>query len=364
MAFYDKFLRPELFTTGSTLFPVLLEAIGQAKEEILIAAYELKNDATCGQFIKSLGDAAARGVRVRVLFDNVELVSDSTEFIKNTLYSRGVAVCVFRPLRTWLPFHPLIAACRNHARFVLIDKIIFGCGGMSFTDVSLTRNDIFLLCAIRMPPDALREYFEKLLALAEKSSVPEALAFKNTAPICAGYTLLASGPEKRDQEIYDWLDRMCDKARHAIVIGTPFFFPDTPLLHKLAVARSRGVHVEVITPLSTDKPRYDWFRAAPILWLVARGVQWLGARAYFHSKFCIVDTQWTFGSANIDIVGTQRNYELNACGDDALILQKLHGHAKELTLHAVDIFRQPMPRSVKLLIRIFHPLAEYIFKLT
>ncbi len=358
-----EFAEPKLYMTGQELFPDLERLIREAKREILVSVYEFTQDTIGKKFSKLFGEAARRGVRVRVLFDNVELLRDLNESVRENLQMLGADVIIFRPLKSWLPWHPLASACRNHVRLLLIDRKIFGLGGMSFAGTSLLRQDLFMLCRAGHAPD-IAEYFEKLCRLAFRSSLPQALSLGKSAVILPGYTLLTSGPQKRDREIYRWLENTIHGAKKYIGIATPFFFVDRHILKHLAQARRRGVNIEIITPLRTDKPRYDWFRAVPVPYLTRRGVLWHGAKEYFHSKCCIVDDQWMFGSANIDIFGIERNYELNVCGSEKKMRALLEEHLAGLKKDAATITTQPTPWYIHILIIVFRRLAEFILKLT
>ncbi|MDO8558149.1 MAG: phosphatidylserine/phosphatidylglycerophosphate/cardiolipin synthase family protein [bacterium] len=358
-----EFSEPKLYTTGQELFPDLERLICEAKKEILVSVYEFTQDTIGKKFSKIFGEAARRGVRVRVLFDNVELLRDLNESIRENLQMLGVDAIIFRPLKSWLPWHPLMAACRNHVRLLLIDREIFGLGGMSFTGTSLARQDLFLLSRTEHASD-IAEYFEKLCRLAFRPSLPQTLSMEKSAAALPGYTLLTSGPQRRDREIYRWLENAIRNAKKYIGIATPFFFPDRRILKHLAQASRRGVKIEIVTPLRTDKPRYDWFRAVPVPYLTRRGVLWHGSREYFHSKCCIVDNQWMFGSANIDIFGIERNYELNVCGNEKKMHDMLERHLVQLKKGAATITTQPTPLYIHILIILFSRLAEFILKLT
>ncbi|MDO8492068.1 MAG: phospholipase D-like domain-containing protein, partial [bacterium] len=234
------FENPQFFFNGESLFPALEKMINESQEEIMVSVYTFKNDSVGEYFINALGAAAKRGVRVRVLFD--ELGSrHKVKTVLDTLHHAGVEAKAFRPLEGWLLRHPLATLCRNHTRLVIIDKTLFGLGGMSIARIYEKREDIFMLHRSGIIVEQARLYYEKLWNLASRISPPDPLIGPNINHSSLGYTLLKSGPEKINQEIYHWLNRACKSATNRITIATPFFFPDHELQRALVGAIMRGI---------------------------------------------------------------------------------------------------------------------------
>ena len=131
---------------------------------------------------------------------------------------------------------------------------------------------------------------------------------------------------------------------------TPFFLPAAKLLTKILEAKRRGVAVEIITPLRTDKPRYDSFRALPAPLLIQNGVSWRGTKKYFHQKFFIFDDQWIMGSANFDIISFERNYELciRGSGEEECSrkLESIADEAHQKSRWSIEISRPGLFRNL------------------
>ena len=341
---------------------MLLEAIEQAKEEILISTYAFNSDRVGKPFIAALCDAARRGVRVRVLFDYFGS-RDDAQNISEKLSAAGISVRAFRPISKWILKHPLALMCRDHARVFLIDRTLFGLGGMGFADIYRERSDIFMLHRV-LSAAAVVSFFENLWQLDSRVSLSKPLRDASNPALSFDYALLASGPLKRDQDIYRWLIEACSTAQKHIRIITPFFFPDRRLLGEFADALARGVQVTIITPIRTDKPRYDRFRAVAAPQLASRGATWYTTHYFFHAKIFTVDTHWAFGSANFDIISTQRNYELSICGTGGAILRQLQNIADGFMRDGVRMNAISTPLFIKILGSIFYRTTEFFFKLT
>lgn len=206
-------------------------------------------------------------------------------------------------------------------------------------------------------------YFEYLWELGEKASaIPGHLTLPQG--ILPGQLLLTGGPRPEEQEIYRWTLRHCQMARDRILVMTPFFLPSRRLLKILLEARERDVEITIITPLGTDKPRYDGFRALPAPLLMGAGARWYGTREYFHQKFFVCDEAWTIGSANFDIISMERNYELNLAGKGGpalLQLEEIAGEAMRAN-HAISVF--PSPVLFRALKSAFYSLTEFFLSCT
>ena len=120
----------------------------------------------------------------------------------------------------------------------------------------------------------------------------------------------------------------------------------------------------MLTPLRTDKPLYDRFRAVPIPYLLKNRVHWTGIDNYFHTKLYIIDDQWMFGSSNFDIISLKRNYELNVFGRSGPTLEKCEACIEHLKERASVASIRPEPLWMRMLFILFYRIAEFFFKLT
>ena len=342
------------------MFLTVEDAIRRAREEVLVSVYILADDPVGGRFIGALCEAARRGVRVEVIVDGLGS-RRSFGRVKEVLNAAGVSVTVFRPLRTWLLLHPLAALCRIHARVLVIDRTLFGLGGIVFRKEFGDRVDLLLL---HEPAETatIVEIFQRFKTLATRQRRPALASSKRT--IGNGSSLLVSGPDAESREIYRWVLSACRSAGKRIWIATPFFFPTQELLSELRAAAKRGVDVRIVTPLRT-RPRYDILRAMPLPWLVANsGAQWYGARLYFHSKFCIFDDRWTLGSANFDVISMKRNLELNVWAEGGPILGELEMLFSKLIASSSGIAAADAWPVARVMAPLFHRTAEFLCALT
>jgi cardiolipin synthase len=212
-------------------------------------------------------------------------------------------------------------------------------------------------------PACIAAYFDYLWDLSEKPRA-ENKARTMLRKISPGITALFSGPRTAEQEVYRAVTDAVTATRKRIVIMAPFFLPPQKLLNRILEAKKRGVSVQIITPLRTDKPRYDSFRALPAPSLIPRGIIWRGTKKYFHQKFFIFDDQWFMGSANFDIISFERNYELCIRGTGGKMLRKLESIALEAQQQSRSISEFPAPWLFRNLTRACSGLLEFFLALT
>jgi cardiolipin synthase len=349
------------YRSGEALFPDLLRAIRDSKKEVLIALYTFRADRTGREFMDLLAERARHGVRVRVIFDAFGSRGHELQILKK-LRAAGADVRIFRPLPGLLMSHPLAFLCRNHARIFLFDRSTFSLGGIGFGNVYRGREDLSVSMKTNRAA-CIVAYFNYLWDLAERPRA-ENTARAMPRKVGAGITALFSGPRAAEQEIHRAVGDAILSARKRIVIMTPFFLPPKDLLEQILAAKKRGVSVQIITPLRTDKPRYDSFRALPAPALIRDGIVWRGTKKYFHQKFFIFDDQWIMGSANFDIISFERNYELCIQGAGGNMLRHLESIAAEAQRTSRSISRFPAPWLFQNLTRICSGVLEFFLALT
>ena len=84
--------------SGTQAYPAMLAAIAGAKRSILFEMYIFSNDRIGQRFAAALGERAAAGVNVRLIYDAV----GSFRFaFRGSLEAAGVQVVEFHPVAPW-----------------------------------------------------------------------------------------------------------------------------------------------------------------------------------------------------------------------------------------------------------------------
>ncbi len=92
-----------------------------------------------------------------------------------------------------------------------------------------------------------------------------------------------------------------------------YFLPDQDFVDALKDAARRGVDVRLLVPLKSNHIVADWISRGYFSQLLDAGVRIFRFRdAMVHAKTSTVDGTWsTVGTANIDRLSLQGNYEIN-----------------------------------------------------
>ena len=121
----------ELLDAGDDAFPAMLAEIDSSRHSIALAAYIFDNDPVGDLFFQALRKAAARGVLVRVLIDDIGARYTRPTMIKR-LRRAGIRVAAFLPART---FHLIrYANLRNHRKILVVDGQVGFTGGMNIRE--------------------------------------------------------------------------------------------------------------------------------------------------------------------------------------------------------------------------------------
>ena len=346
------------FSRGSEMYPFLLRLCREARKEILIASYSLHNDRASRQLTDVLAAKARVGVRVEVIFDDMGSWGDRREMLER-LRACGVSAHLFRPRDSYLFRHPISYLYRNHARLFLIDRTWFGLGGMGIGEIYEDRPDFFLFFKLAAA-ERLADLFARYRELANRNFRLDPDGRFRPFPLQTGVEARISGPG-REEWIYEWLLRSTIQAEKRLYVVATWFLPPRELLGELIAARRRGVDVQVVTPLKTDREKYDSFRALPIRDLLRAGIKWFGTPTYFHHKFFLADDTWCVGSANCDLLSLRRNYELNVAGRGGPILGELEKSRDLLIAGLRPKKRLPVPRLFRFLSGLTYDFLEFWF---
>lgn len=352
---------------GEQAYPAMLEAIGAARQSILLSTYIFGSGKTGQQFVAALEAAAERGVQVKILID---ALGERYSFPPARKYFRHPKVRVER----FLPLAPFGRGInfnlRNHRKLLVIDGRIGFTGGMNIADRHLAADiknptrtsDVHF--RVEGPVVAqLQEAFSEdwMFTTREAIPIPEALpAAEGGEAFCRG---ISAGPNE-DYDILMWiLIGACNSARHNLRIMTPYFVPERPLIAAINSAALRGVEVEIILPKKNNLPYVAWATRA-YLWEMLQH----GSKIYYqpppfaHSKLMLVDQHYALvGSANLDPRSLRLNFEfnlevyhrgLNECLVDHFV--QIRQQSKLITLSEID----SRPLAVKLLdafVKLFSP---------
>ena len=324
--------RVELLDAGDQYFEALERAISGARHHVHLEYYIWEPDRIGTHFRDLLAAAAARGLRVRVLYDAVGSPNVGKAFWK-PLTDAGGGVLVFNPVR-FTPRSLNFANFRTHRKIAVCDGLAGLLGGINLHDpASATRSgkDAWRDAHVLVEGEPVRRLQRLVLENWVYSGgsftlTPENLAryfppvaLEGSAKGLAPVQVLASGPDDESAPIHAFFLAAISTARRRVWIETPYLIPDEPLEAALRVAELRGVDVQVIVPKEGDS-RLVTAASHTYCEALARA----GAEVHeygppmLHAKTLLIDeTVGVVGTANMDNRSFRLNFEVAAAFYDA-----------------------------------------------
>ncbi len=346
--------RVEPLRDGDEAYPVMLEAIQQARRTISFMTYIFDRDEAGLTFARALGEAVRRGVEVRVLVDAMGL-RYSWPSIIHTLRRNGVKCARFLP--SFSPAHLLSLNLRTHRKILVADGRVGFTGGMNIRAGQVLK---------RQPRSPVQDIHFRVSgpvvtqmqeAFADDWRFTTGESLRGDAwfpkPESAGPVLargVPDGPDEDFEKLRWTLLGALAIARYSVRIVTPYFLPDTALISALNLAAKRGVQVDILLPSRTNLPFVGWASCAMWWQVLEHGCRiWLTPPPFDHSKLTLVDGCWVLlGSANWDARSLRLNFEYNLECYDAELARRLEGliEAKRKIAHLVtleEVDARPLP---------------------
>jgi cardiolipin synthase len=318
----------ELFESGESAYPAMLEAIDSARKFVHLETYILRSDVTGRRFVEALADRAADGVEVRLLYDAIGS-RRLDPYALEPLRRAGGEIVVFNPLRRvypdWAPRR------RDHRKLLIVDGLEAFTGGLNIGDEyaagAETRDGVvgWRDTHARVEGPAVRDLgavFLESWFRAGGAELPWDSLLGVQPPTCGAIRcgVLPDGPVYRRRAMRDLLVSALDSTQETARLTSPYFAPDAQVLEALERTAERGVRVELILAGPTDHPILRRGARATVERLLRRGVAIHEYRAgILHAKNAVFDQRVAIvGSSNLDRQSLQHNYEVNlvALGDE------------------------------------------------
>jgi cardiolipin synthase len=331
---------------GLQAYPEMINAISEAKEEVLISSYIFDYDSETEKFLDAFKMAVNNGAKIKVLIDAIGTLSIFGHSIEKKLKEiKGLQCGIFLPLKfpLTLPFVNL----RNHRKIMIIDGKTAFFGGMNLSKSNCLINDkknaiVDITFKISGPViSQIAEIFEQdweFVTQEKFNSIARSIKHTNSKGLAA--RVIPSGPDRKNNTIELIVLGAINAAIKTILIITPYFLPENNILTAIKIAAMRGVEVEIILPKMNNF--ISKASEANFLNLIKRGVKIYRTNPPFdHSKIFVVDSEWVFiGSANWDVRSFRLNFESNMEIFSRSLAEKLIAIAKEKKENATLIIAE------------------------
>ena len=311
----------DIMTDGYAFFPELLKDMAQARHHIHVDMYIIEDDALGRLVSDALIAQARRGVRVRVIYDDVGCFRVSRRFFEH-MREEGIEVSPFLPVH--FPTFTSKLNYRNHRKLIVIDGKVGYIGGMNIalryvkgtgtqpwrdTMLRLTGGIVYSLQRAFL----VDWYFVDGTLVTNRDYYPVASPPVTSAGSTNLAQIVTSAPTNPYPEIMQGYVRAITAARRYVYVETPYFLPNDPVLFALKTAVVAGVDVRIVCPLHSDSHLTEWASRPYLRELHEAGAQVLLYRSGFlHSKLMVVDDALsTCGSTNVDVRSFENNFEAN-----------------------------------------------------
>jgi len=340
------------YTFGMDLYDDMLAAIDGAKKQILFETYIWKGDVIGERFKTALIRAEERGVEVYCIYDGFANLVVSPLFMR---FPSTLKVLRYPVWSAGLRFWDLRRYGRDHRKILVVDEEVGFVGGYNIgspyatewrdTHVRITGPGVWDLK--RAFADFWNLNRRKRMGRSERPLLLE------TASVWEPRIRFARNvPRLWMFPIRSMYLEAINRATNNIWMTHAYFIPDQDFVDALKDAAARGVDVRVLLPLKSNHIVADWISRGYFSQLLNAGVRIFRFKdAMMHAKTSTIDGNWsTVGTANVDRLSLQGNYEINVEVIDesmASVLEEIYlrdeSNSLELTSHeweARDLHRK------------------------
>ena len=301
------------YTFGQDLYDDMLAAIEGAQHQILFETYIWKGDETGQRFKSALIDAARRGVDVYVIYDTFANLVVAPAFKH---FPPELKVLRYPVWSAGLRFWDLGRYGRDHRKILVVDEAVGFVGGYNIgTPYATEWRDTHVRI---VGPDVwdLKRAFADFWNLHRRRRIGS-----------SGQPLLLEAASQWDPRVRVhrnvprlWMFPIramyleaINRATRNVWLTQAYFLPDQDFVDALKEAARRGVDVRLLIPLKSNHIVADWISRGYFTQLLDAGVRILRFKdAMVHAKTATIDGSWsTVGTANVDRLSLQGNYEIN-----------------------------------------------------
>lgn len=333
----------ELMDDYDRSIQALIDDIDRAQAHVHLLFYIFADDRVGRNVTDALARAARRGVKCRVL---VDYLGSRPYFggLGAKMRADGVEVTPVMPVG---PFRSKAARfdLRNHRKMAVIDGCIGHIGSQNIVQAEFKRGLVYEELVARVVGPVVSQlqvsyladrYFELEDILEEDDLFP--------APAPAGPShaqVLPSGPGYPGGGVQSLIVGLIHDAEKRVVITTPYFIPDEPLLQAMCTAVMTGVEVHLILSQQRDQFFVGFAQQSFYEEVLEAGVRiHLYQPRFLHAKHMTVDDSIAvIGSNNVDIRSFALNNEICLVVYDEEVVRKQRAiearylaNSRELTL--------------------------------
>ncbi len=301
------------YTFGRDLYEDMLAAIEGAQHQVLFETYIWKGDVIGERFKRALADAADRGVEVYVIYDGFANLVVSPVFKH---FPANMKVLRFPVYSAGWRFFDLRRYGRDHRKILVVDDGVGFVGGYNIGDAYETEwRDTHVRITGPGVWDLKRAFadFWNLNRRRRIRASERPLLLETASDWESKIRVQRNVPRLWMFPIRAMYIEAINRASRNVWMTQAYFLPDPDFVDAMTNAARRGVDVRLLLPLKSNHIVADWISRGFFSELLDAGVKILRFKgAMVHAKTATVDGTWsTVGTANIDRLSLQGNYEIN-----------------------------------------------------
>jgi cardiolipin synthase A/B len=312
-----------LFGEYDASIKAMAEAVNEAEATVHVEFFITAWDDTTDIFCTALAEAVKRGVKVRLLYDDIASRGyPGFKELNSRLTAAGIEWHEMMPIK---PFKGKWRRpdLRNHRKLVVVDSKVAFMGSQNMIDSSYLKpanikagrhwkdlnikisGEIVMELEAVFAMDWYTETGEKLGAEIELVTDPDG----DPVPM----QLLPSGPGYLTMPNLRLFSALVQRAQHKLSLTSPYFVPDDSLLEAITTAAYRGVAVELFVSEQADQFMVGHAQASYYDALLEAGVRiyQYPKPTILHAKhFTVDDMVGIIGSSNMDYRSFGLDYEI------------------------------------------------------
>ncbi len=248
----------KFYATTHEAWDAMYQALFSATKSIYWEVFTFVDDSVGDKFVKVLCDKASNGVQVKVIFDAFGSFSMSNKAV-DRLEKAGVDVKFYNRFFPQLQLARWFSRLwfRNHRKVLIVDENIAFLGGVNVKAEYRTWDDIYLKIAGFVPRPLLRGFAKSYISSGGKHKAVKHLLKPEDRGVWHELKdklnfIVHSPKYNRYKPSRKLFITALEMAKESVNFLTPYYTPDKKFLEAVAIARKRGVKVNIFLPLRTD----------------------------------------------------------------------------------------------------------------
>ena len=320
----------KLLVNGEEAFPLIIDRIQKAEEEIIISMFIWRDDSIGNQMAEAVINAAERDVRVSIIKDKIGSIFEKEEENKKSFFhwKPEIRTYLSQKILSFLyfryldenhkgPENPKLGQMQNipkisldidklrydHSKYYLIDNKYLILGGMNIEDKELYDDK------------KNRKYFDYMVEIQNENDIEQfrEIVVNDKQPNYSSPKIFYIN--NRDANVFEIkreILELLDRAERSIDIEMAYW-GDKDVTNKIVEAADKGLDISIMVSKESNLQNdFNMKTMSSILRRTDNAVKVYLSPRMVHSKFlCIDKSILFFGSANFNRQGLENLSELN-----------------------------------------------------